>query len=71
MYIDRRRCFTNEALVRAIEAVKSRAMNRVTAAKAFGIPPSTLCRKVDADGNMKKIPKKKEIIWKIRTIPKS
>ena len=49
----RRRGFTNEALEMAIQAVKSRAMNRFRASRTFGIPKTTLFRIVDADGNIK------------------
>ena len=53
MFTSRRRGFTNEALDDAVQAVKSRSMNRFRAAKTFGIPKTTLFRIVDADGNIR------------------
>lgn len=52
-YTRRRRGFTKEALDMAVQAIKSRAMNRFRAAVTYGIPKTTLFRIVDADGNLR------------------
>ena len=53
LFSTRRRGFSDEALISAIEAVKAHTMNRFTAAKTFGVPKSTLFRIIDADGTIR------------------